>query len=347
MTEKKEIEFVIPGKGKRRKNELIQFANYILAVSEKIGFKLSSRGWAYQLEGFNVIQKGQFNRIQKLINICRKKGLLPIDFVAEDSSRRLQGLFDPDDKSPEQDIFNALNGVLTRNKIYHPDYWKEFDCYIILLVEKVDLVTLFEPVCEEYNIKIANAKGWSSILQRAKIAEEFKLHEEENEQTPIILYCGDLDPFGEAISDKLKKNFRDIEEGTGWSPENLVVDRFGLNKDFVDEHNLTWIDNLQTGSGREADRNNPIVKKYIAQYGERKVEANAIVVIPDEARKLCKRAIENYLGEDALRIIREVKQNRDKYFVEIMNDIDIHEQITDAMKKVLVRIEEKNIDWID
>lgn len=341
-----ESQFIIPGKSKNRANELKQFADYILAISEKIGFKLSSRGWAYQLEGFNVITKGQFNRVQKLINICRKEGLLPIDFVAEDKGRELQGLFDPEDRSPEQAIHQGLRFVLQRNSVFTPDYWRKFESFIIVLVEKVDLVTLFQPVCKEYHIQIGNAKGWSSILQRAEIAKAFKFHEEEYKQNPIILYCGDLDPFGEAISDKLKKNFRDIQKGTGWDPKNLQVYRFGLNKDFVDKHNLTWIDNLQTGSGKNADKNNPIVQKYIAKYGERKVEANAIVIIPEEARTLCREAIEQFLGSDALSVNLETEEERDDYFKEVMEKIDIYDEITEAQARIMKRMEDEGIEWV-
>ena len=165
--------FVIPGKGKKRHSQMQQFANYILNISKIIGFKQSSRGWCYQLEGFNVIDKGGFDRIQKLINLCRKQGYLPIDFVAEESSRKLQGYFPVSEISPEQTLYRQFQWVKEAHDFYNPDYWSLFDYYIIMLVEKVDLVTLFEPVCEKYNIKIGNSRGWSSILQRANMAKEF------------------------------------------------------------------------------------------------------------------------------------------------------------------------------
>lgn len=65
---------------------------------------------------------------------------------------------------------------------------------------------------------------------------------------------------------------KDCERATGWSPDNLIIDRFGLNKEEIDRYSLTWIENLKTGSGREA--RDP---EYIAKFGRRKCEENALL----------------------------------------------------------------------
>lgn len=70
-------------------------------------------------------------------------------------------------------------------------------------------------------------------------------------------------------------------------------------------HVLTWIDNLTTGSGRNlaspSHKNHymPYVQEYLREIGERKCEANAIVVLPRIARQLVQGVIESYLGPDA------------------------------------------------
>jgi hypothetical protein len=85
----------------------------------------------------------------------------------------------------------------------------------------------------------------------------------------------------------------------------LEIDRFGLNADFIAEHNLTWIDNLETGSGRSLadpkhkDHRSDYVQRYLKRFGERKVEANALVVRPEAGRNLCRQAILKYLPADA------------------------------------------------
>lgn len=41
------------------------------------------------------------------------------------------------------------------------------------------------------------------------------------------------------------------------------------------------------------------VQRYLAQYGPRKVEANALVIRADAGRELCREAIEKYINFDA------------------------------------------------
>ena len=124
----------------------------------------------------------------------------------------------------------------------------------------------------------------------------------------VLLYCGDLDPGGLHITGFIRSNLADMTRSVGWSPDNLIIDRFGIDIGFIRKHRVTWIDNLHTGRGgvplddpRHPDYNKAYVQDYIAQYGVRKVEATAMVqprLVP-HARALCQRAILKYLPEDA------------------------------------------------
>ena len=321
----------LPRRGKNRHNDLQDFAEQLIEIDNSTGFKVSSRGWCYQLEGLNTITKGDFNRVQSLINECRKNGMLPIDFVAEESARKFENVWIPTDGSPEENLIGWVEAVLDAGNYHNPDYWKNEKYYIQMLVEKVDLVTLFKPVCKEYNICIATSKGWASISQRAEIAERFK-EMENTGHIPVLLYAGDHDPFGLGISDFLMKNFIDIELGTGWNPINLIIDRFGLNYDFIIDNNLSWIENLETGSGKHANESNPIVARYIEEYGFRKVEANAIVVNPKAGRKLCRNTIENYLGKYALSRFKQLKDETIFQYETVMNNTGIYDPLNDALE---------------
>ncbi|MEK9206932.1 MAG: hypothetical protein AAB922_00480 [Patescibacteria group bacterium] len=288
------------GRGESRAQKLQEFAQIIKGINKSVDMKVSSRGWCYLLEGKNYITKGDFDKAQSTINECRKRGFLPIDFVAQDESRSFDGVEHPNTEDPISYFKNLLKAVLQNEDLYTPNWWDGEEYYIQLLVEKIDLKNLFEPICQEYHIPIATGRGWSDILQRAEMAQRFKQAEYKNLK-PVLLYCGDFDPYGLAISEFLMKNLMDIMGGTRWSPLGLEVDRFGLNFDFIESNNLTWIDNLESGSGKNMVLlENRIVQDYIAEYGERKCEANALVVVPDAARDLCRDAIEEWLGNDAL-----------------------------------------------
>lgn len=298
------------GRGETREQRLKDFANYLNGLQAQVGFKVSARGWAYILEQNGFITKAQFDIVEGLVNECRTKGILPVDFVAEEESRGFSGVEAPEDRTPEQYMAALLRGALNAEEYYTPNWWDGEDYYIQMVVEKIDLKTLFNPVCQLYHIPIATSKGWSSILQRAEYARRF-LEAEERGLKCVLLYCGDHDPDGLRISEFLQSNLFDIMnitwgDGTeGYDPSDLTILRFGLNFDFIQANALTWIDNLITGSGRDLgspshpNHRMPYVQDYLAQYGRRKCEGNALVTNPQAGRDLCEAAIVRYVGRGA------------------------------------------------
>lgn len=307
------------------RDDLEAFAAELQSMSGQIGFKVSSRGWGYLLESARIINKDDFDKVENLINKCRRIGLLPVDFVAEESSRKFEGVEDPDTGSIKSMLKRTLNLVLNGADYYTPNWWDGEQFYVQMLVEKIDLLTLFQPVTDLYHIPIANSKGWSSILQRAEYARRFKDAEARGLRC-VLLYCGDHDPDGLRISDTIRKNLEQVSEvewsdgETGYDPEALEIVRFGLNFDFIQKHRYTWIDNLITGSGKNlASRSHPnnrmaYVQEYLSTVGERKCEANAIVTTPDVARKLCRDAIEKVVGKKALgRFAAKREEVRQRY----------------------------------
>ena len=132
----------------------------------------------------------------------------------------------------------------------------------------------------------------------------------------VLLYCGDLDPAGLHISDLIQNNLSDLSPAVGWSPDNLIIDRFGLNYDFIQDNNLTWIDNLET-SGKDENGNarrlddpehndygKPYVKNYLETYGVRKVEANALMSNIAAGRQMCEEAILKYIDRDGIEVYK-------------------------------------------
>jgi hypothetical protein len=122
----------------------------------------------------------------------------------------------------------------------------------------------------------------------------------------VLLYCGDHDPGGLHISDFLRSNLEGLDQATGWSPRNLIIDRLGLDYDFIEVNGLTWIDNVETSSGKSLadpkhpDHFKPYVQSYLKRFGARKVEANALVARPDAGRELCRQAILRYVPNTAI-----------------------------------------------
>jgi hypothetical protein len=270
-------------------------------------FDVSSRGWCYLMEEHGL-NKGDFDSAQNLINDCRKDGRLPLDICCEDERRSADNLEYIDTTTPKEEAESIVERMLTAEESYFPfSFWDAQDTYVQMMGEKVDLKNLFAPVCAPFRIPIFNGGGWTDLHSRAAAMRRFK-HWEEKGKRIVLLDCGDLDPGGLRISEFILSNFADMARSVGWSPNNLIIDRFGIDEAFVNRHRMTWIENLYTAKGefplddpRHRDHSKDYVQSYIRKYGVRKVEATAMVVprIVPHARALCRKAILKYLPASA------------------------------------------------
>ncbi len=284
--------------------QLEAFCANIRQISSTLDFEVSSRGWCYILEEHGL-RKGDFDAAQKLINDCRKSGLLPIDICAVDVKREAENLERLDEADPEEEAETWVQTLQSAHERYLPfSFWDDLDIYVEMWVEKIDLRSLFSPICAEFRIPIANVVGWNDINCRAATARRFAKWEAKGKRC-VLLYCGDHDPGGLNISDFIQSNLNDIGEAVDWYPDDLEIERFGLNYDFIEANRLTWIDNLETSSGgrlddpRHPDHNKSYVQSYLQRFGVRKVEANALVVRPEAGRELCRQTILRYVPVDA------------------------------------------------
>ena len=315
-------------KGDAREQALLKFSGLLRDLSSKIGFKVSSRGWCYILEEHGL-RKGDFARAQKVINDCRKNGYLPISFTVEDKSRSTDNIESLDSRGPEGYAYFIVEQMID-NYIhwYSPiSFWDNQNYYVEVAVEKVDLVTLFKPECRRLNVPITNFKGWSDINSRAAMMNRFQARQDEGKEC-VLLYCGDHDPGGLNISKTIRQNMEQLAEADGidgWWPDEVEIVRFGLNYAFIEEHHLSWIDNLETASGknlanpRHKDHHKPYVQNYLNKYGARKVEANALVTRPDAGRQLIRETLKKYIDAEAVEKWEElVRGERERLTCNVM-----------------------------
>jgi hypothetical protein len=251
-----------------------------------------------------------------------------------------------------------VRAALNCPQYYSLDWWEGEKYYLQMLVEKIDLKSLFGPVCEEYHIPIANAGGQSDLNVRNQMAIRFKAAEERG-QIGVLLYCRDFDAWGDKIAKGLRARLREIQRATGYDPKNLIIEHFGLNYDFIEANHLTWIDNLKTSRGKDNAKSYycynckiqhqedisrcrncnrklyvqpKFVRDYIARYGERKCEANALVVVPDKAEQLARDAIEKYLGEQS---VSRFEAKRDKIRKQFERFKRRHSELFEQMEREL------------
>lgn len=280
------------------------FADTLKQIQESINFKMGVRGWCYMLEDTIKLSKSDFGIASDRISLCRKNGLLPWNFTAADENRKMIcGDHSIDKRSPEIFFDDLIFSMLSKYSEYHPVNLHSFiDVALVVAVEKVDLLELFKPVCDLYHVPLFNIKGWGDINCRCEALIYLKEMEQQGKECRL-LYCGDHDPGGINISGFLRRNLEQLEKTVGFSSDFVKIERFGLNYAFIQDHGLSWIENLDTSNPKtpslddpkHADHMKPYVQDYIKKYGVRKCEANALVVKHQAGRQLLTDTILKYI----------------------------------------------------
>jgi hypothetical protein len=311
----RKAEIVIPKRSRGRQSvaaqlayqeQVEEFCRRIEEIRATLDFEVSARGWCYILEEHGAT-KADFTTIERLLVACRKSGDLPIDICAEDEARAAEHVEDLDEADPAAFAQRWINYVRDHaHHQYNPvSLWDDSDYYYEMWVEKIDLKSLFSDICKRYTIPLINIRGRTCLNSRAGTMRRFRERENEG-KTCVLLYCGDHDPSGLDISGSVISDIESLSGATGYFPDDLIVDRFGLNFDFIQAEGLSWSDNLVTSSGEDLaspnhpDHFKPYVQDYLARYGARKVEANALVVRPEAGRRLCLEAVRRYVPDPVL-----------------------------------------------
>jgi hypothetical protein len=299
----------------------------LIELKATVEFDPGLRGWCYILEEHGL-SKGDFDRAMALIIDCRKNGMLPLDFTSdEDVGRESVNVEKLDDADPEEEARRVAEYAATAHEQYDPlSLWEFQNNYVEMLVEKIGLKNLFEPVCAKYRLRLANLKGAPSIWQRAKLLRRLA-HWQAKGKRCVVLYCGDHDVHGLRISEHFRSNLDDVMPAVQatyadtllFDLDDVVIERFGLNADFIKKNRLSWTEGLVTGGGKDlADPSHGIhwnrdVQDYIKRFGARKVEADALVTRPEAGRGLCEDAIRRYVDPEGIeKWKRAVKRERKK-----------------------------------
>jgi hypothetical protein len=281
------------------------FAAEIKAIDAQSTYHVRPRmrGWGYRCEDRGLIHKGEFAALAKAINNCRKIKLLPMDIISPDpdESRHFKGIHRvANPKAILEELRNEIQERLGSLPLMITDVFKGEKYYVIMVVEKGEILNVFGSVCRDYFVPHVSSKGWSNLEIRANIAEQC-LWAVANGLIPVLLLFYDLDLKGIEQAETFRKNLKDMERATGWNPDTMIIERFGLNKDQVEKFGLSWVDNLKTSSGKDPKPSKKL-SAYIQSIGYHKCEMESLFKNDETLRaaeQICREAIEKYYGPDA------------------------------------------------
>jgi len=315
--------------------EVKDWCRRLLNLKPRVDFDPGARGWCYIMEEYGL-EKGDFDAAEKLITECRKNGRLPLDFCGDDDAAREfihDEELDLDNPIPEDRAQEIVDYAESAEDNYEPvSFWDFQDSFVQMLVEKIGLRNLFDPVCGRLHTRLGITRGSWSIWQRIRLLERFAEWQAKGKKC-VLLYCGDHDIHGMRISNWLRANLEEVlpafkkkfPQYRNFNLDEVVIERFGLNADFIKKEKLSWTHGLKTASGM--DLGNPShpkhfehdVQDYIRKFGKRKVEADALVTRPVAGRRLCEQAIMKYVDPEG---IRKFERARDKLRLALRRALD-------------------------
>ena len=305
----------------------------LLQLKPRVDFDPGARGWCYIMEEYGL-SKGDFDDAEKLITVCRKDGRLPLDFCGDDDSmREFIHVEDLDDPDPEQRAQAIINYVDSAEHSYDPvSFWDFQDNYVQMVVEKIGLRNLFDPVCEQYHVPLGNTRGSWSVWQRIQLLLRYAEWQAKGKNCKL-LGCTDHDIHGLRISRSLRDNLEDVMPAfkkkfpryRHFNLDDVEIVRFGLNADFIARHRLSWTQGLITGSG--LDLGGPShpkhlehdVQDYLRRFCERKLEADALVTRPQAGRRLCEQAILKFIDLDGIAKFERARKRRRREFRQVLD----------------------------
>ena len=205
-----------------------EWCQEIIRVAGTMDYKIGARDWCYVLEVAGSLTKGEFDAGEKLISACRKDGHLPVDICGIDNGRPTANLKYIDRTSVEEEAEDIIARMEEAYRDYNPiSLWANQECFVQMAVEKMGIYSMFEKPTGEFDVPLVNIGGWSDINSRVAMMRRYAYWEARGKKCVLLPFV-DHDPGGLHIANFLLKNLTDLSDAVGWSPDNLIIDRFGL-----------------------------------------------------------------------------------------------------------------------
>lgn len=221
-----------------------------------------------------------YNRVQRLVLKLRRKGFVPYGWISDSSRRRLKtsswsGLEDFADTAAEA---------------YRKDLWSRQALHIEVFTEKDAMTGVLHPVTSMFDLHLNVIRGQVSETFVWEIAEQWR----EIKKPILALYLGDHDPSGLNIEASLKRRL------LGFMPAHrrgsITWKRLAITaEDFANSDLLGLSVKAGDGQGR----------RYIAKYGDRCVEVDALSA--NTVRERLQNEILANIDADAWQRLQEVE----------------------------------------
>jgi len=220
-------------------------------------------------------EKG-YKLVQRRLIDLRRNGRVEYGCIT-DSTRRG---YHTDTFSSPADFIQRMAGQ------YRSDLWRQSDYYVEVWCESRSIAGVIESTCREYAVSLYPAGGFTSLTLAYQSAEYIR--QQAGDKPIRILYIGDFDPAGVLIDGSIENEIR----------KHLPNHDIGFHRLGINEEQISIYD-LPTKPRKEGDKR--------ALHIRETVEAEAMLV--RDLIEILTSAIESYLPEGALHVIKQAEQS--------------------------------------
>jgi len=252
---------------------IIREANKICTEYATEGYILTLRQLYYQFvaRGYLKNTEANYKRLGNLVNDGRLSGLIDWEHM-EDRTRNLRAR--PHWKSP-------VDIISTCAKAFHIDLWAGQTARVEVWVEKEALAGIIEQAAKTWDTAWFCCRGFVSQSEMHAAALRLRCYEQNNISTHI-LYLGDHDPSGIAMS-------KDIQSRLKLFGANTEVHRIALNMDQIEELNPP---------PNPAKTTDSRFKTYLERFGNESWELDALP--PETIISLIEDKIKKFVDNDLM-----------------------------------------------
>jgi len=204
--------------------EMVNVANRIIESYAAQGYGMTVRQLHYRFVAENIYKNTDQNykSLASLVSEARMAGIVDWDNI-KDLTRTTKQL----------DTHEGITQYLqTLNEHYRLQKWKNQKHYVEVMVEKQALENILHPLCEKWEVAFTANRGYSSsssLYERGKYLQSMRDVEGKRVH---VLYFGDLDPSGYAMSGDVKARLELFSDGP------VDVQRMALNIEQVRQYDL-------------------------------------------------------------------------------------------------------------
>lgn len=192
-------------------------------------------------------------------------------------------------------ITSEVKELVRAGSHYSEPRWSDQPYRIVIVLEKMALQSVIEPICKNLDIALITCKGYNSYSQLKQLADNLIGRQEDDNRKVIFLTFGDFDASGFDIMRNFEKQLRDMNVEGDFIPK-------ALTKEQIETYELPHAPAKKTDSRSE---------KFIAEHGDFAVELDALD--PQVLADLVETSVNEYFDRDIYKAVRERYMKKRKW----------------------------------